>query len=89
MTIWKYLLTTKRRQDLYLPEGASILAVQVQGDDIALWALVAPGGRVSEKPRVFGVYPTGGEAPADAEGYLGTVQLAGGALVFHVFEVIG
>lgn len=82
MKIYKYPL----KPVLQIPEGAKILAVQLQFDSPKLWALVDP-----EKPLVdrhIKVFGTGHEIP-DGLKYIGTFQedsLAIGHFVWHVFE---
>lgn len=83
MTIWKYPLTAA--SGLRMPQGARLLAVQVQAEDVCLWALVDPEApMVTRTIRVFGTGHTVRLAPTDT--YIGTFQLSGGALVFHVFD---
>lgn len=71
----------------HLPSGARILSVQAQRGNPYVWALVDP-----TKPFVehfFEAVPTG-EAPSSPDlEFLGTVQLDGGGLVFHIFHRIG
>lgn len=82
--ILKFPLDVTDSQVIVMPEGAAILCVQAQHDNICLWALVTPN-RPREK-RVFRIHGTG--HPCDEEGnYIGTVQTADGAFVWHVFEV--
>ena len=83
-TIWKYPLDVADHQVLNIPAGAEILCVQVQNGQACLWALVnadAPPAR-----RGIFIHGTGHEVNRLAGKYIGTFQLMGGALVFHVFE---
>lgn len=83
-TIWKYSIATTDYQELTLPNGANILTVQVQGGIPCLWALVDPEEQNSRvKIRIFGT----GHVIEDQDElkYIGTYQLNGGGLVFHVF----
>ena len=84
MRIWKWPLTVTDRQTLPLPDGAEVLAVQVHGDTPHLWALVDEKAALAR--RVFATYGTGHRVPDCPGIYLGTYQIHGGALVFHVFE---
>lgn len=80
---WKYPLSITDRQIVSMPQGAQILTVQVQHDTPCLWALVN-----SENPlqaRGIQIFGTGHPA-SNAGEYIGTFQVAGGSLVFHVFE---
>jgi len=86
-TIWKYPLTIDDVQYLDLSESAQVLSVQMQGEALCLWALVdlEDTRRVRHRIRIYGT----GHAVDDASGlFLGTVQLRGGALVLHVFDVV-
>jgi hypothetical protein len=81
-TIFKYPLTTDA-PFVVTPVGAQILCVQVQRGTPCLWALVERDAPLER--RHFMIYGTG--HPHDGGGvYVGTYQLEGGALVFHVFE---
>lgn len=86
-TIWKYTLTPPPVR-LTMPQGAQILAVQEQHGQACLWAMVDSAAPLVE--REFEVYSTGHEIPALDAGeervHVGTFQLEGGMLVFHVFE---
>ena len=85
MRIWKWTLTVTDMQSLPIPEGAKLLAVQMQGDVPQLWALVDEKARIVH--RKFATYGTGNPMPdGDPGQYVGTYQICGGALVFHVFE---
>lgn len=83
MTIWKYILEIADYQELTLPKGYEILCVQTQDDQVCLWAHVNPEARPVRVPIL--ICGTGNPAPLTAEGYLGTCQTRGGALVWHVF----
>lgn len=84
--IYKYPLKMQGLQNLQLPEGAEILTVQPQHDQVCLWALVAP----ENEPASRTVWIIGTGHPIEATDHLGryvaTFQLHGGELVFHVFE---
>lgn len=81
--IFKYPLQTIDAQTVHLPRGAMSLCVQVQAGP-CVWALV--DDTQPTEPRIVRVIGTGHPIPdADKLGYVGTYQLHGGALVFHVF----
>lgn len=83
-TIWKYRLEPGTTE-LQIPGGAQILTVQEQFNGPCVWALVDP---TREKETVrFHVYGTGHliNVPTEKLYYIGTFQLLGGDLVFHVF----
>jgi len=82
--IWKYPLEPDQAS-IYLPVGAEILCVQVQGSEPCLWALVDPATSDKET-RHIGIYGTGHRIEGDPGRYIGTFQLNGGTLVFHVFD---
>lgn len=84
-TIWKYPLPVIDRFDLPLPTGATSLTVQMQRGEPCLWALVNPHAPTTI--RQFVICGTGNSVPFDAGNYIGTFQMEGGALVFHLFEV--
>lgn len=82
-TIFKYALKVgETTHDM--PEGATILSVQLQHDCITLWALVVEGRPLAQ--RKFSVFGTGHKVPygTGTKDFLGTVQV--GPLVWHVFE---
>lgn len=90
-TVWKFKLQLSDVQNVEMPTNAQILCVQVQpwegGEDVCLWALVDP-----EQPlttRKILIVGTGHDREDLAQPflhYIGTFQVAGGRLVFHVFE---
>lgn len=85
MQIWKYPLLTQDEQVVTIPEGAITMTVQVQRGTPCLWAMVAPGA--DPEDRTIYTRGTGHDVGKDPDTlvYLGTYQLDGGALVFHVF----
>lgn len=88
-TVWKYVLLPGQ-STLAMPVGARILSVQAQRDDVCLWALVDRDTTIDEI-RYFEAYPTGEPVPAPPGGkrvHRGTALMEGGALVFHVFELV-
>lgn len=87
MTIWKFPVQPSEHYVVEMPRGARLLSVQTQGGEPALWALCNP-----QSPRVkrsFSVFGTGHDATAvELLGmkYVGTFQIGGGTLVFHLFD---
>jgi hypothetical protein len=82
--IFKYPLKVEDIQMVEMPEGAAVLTIQTQGEIPCLWAKVDPSAPIIK--RCFITYGTGhpvNDGPADH--YVGTYQLRGGKLVFHVF----
>lgn len=88
--IYKFELETTDNQTIKMPIGAEILTVQTQNEVPYLWALVDP--TESGEKRYIEVFGTGHEVHYDigiSRKYIGTYQLHGGSLVFHVFESTG
>ncbi len=84
ISIYKYELAKVDEQRVALPHTAKILCVQVQRGIPCAWAEVDTAFQVSE--RIFYTYGTGHPIPEDRmQTYVGTYQLEGGALVFHVY----
>ena len=81
--IWKYPLELFDRQSLSMPAGAQPLSVQVQDGALFLWAYVDPS-RAAD-PRQVRIIGTGRPIEYNPGRYVGTVQMEGGALVWHVF----
>lgn len=89
LTIYKYPLQIADVQTVMVPEDAEPLSVQLQGDVLCLWMLVDP--EAAALPRTIHIRGTG--HPIEGVGehgligdYVGTVQMAGGLLVWHVFD---
>jgi len=74
-----------------MAKGATLLSVQMQNNLITVWALV--DNPAAESMRHIMVLGTGWEvedvesSTIIASRFLGTVQLMGGARVFHVFDI--
>ena len=84
-SIWKFPLQVMDSQEIEMPSHAQVLTVQVQGEQPCLWAIVTPyAPKVTRTVRIYG---TGHPAPDDLSraDYVGTFQLMGGGLIFHVF----
>ena len=64
--------------------GAQVLCVQVQNATPCIWALVDIEAK--KTLRTFATYGTGHQHESIPGRYVGTYQLEGGALVFHVFD---
>lgn len=82
LRIWKYPVGVDEF-DLEMPEGAQILATQMQIDTAQMWALVDP-----EKPletRHFVTIGTGHPIRYANLSYIGTFQADW--LVIHLFEI--
>lgn len=82
--IFKYPLEVTDEQVVVMPAGAVILCVQLQGPTPCLWAIVNPDApKTKRRIDTYGTGKTLAEAPGY---YIGTYQLHGGGLVFHVFD---
>jgi hypothetical protein len=85
--IFKYEFAISDNVEIPMPRGAELLTVQVQRGIPCLWARVdTTEPRTSRRFRIFG---TGHEMPSyDAWNgqYVGTFQMEGGALVWHLYE---
>jgi len=79
-TIWKYPLA-HGYQEVVMPEGATLLHVALQGDQITLWAEVTPEQPTQEV--YIHVIGTDHVVLSGAD-YIGTVQQ--GRFVWHVYE---
>jgi hypothetical protein len=83
--IFKYPAPIGDSLVLEMPRRAKVLTVQLQHGLPQIWALVEDDG--SAVPRAFRWFGTGHTVERTAGSYVGTVQLEGGALVFHLFEM--
>lgn len=84
MTIWKFELPLVGDIKLKMPVDADLLCVQLQRGNPCLWIECDP-----ESPRVhrnFQWVGTGHETSRIGI-YVGTVQLAGGDLVLHLYDL--
>lgn len=87
MKIFKYPLALQDRQVIYLPEGAPILTVQEQRNELCLW--VGVPDNIEEHPlqaRAFNIYGTGHTLREKPQTYIGTAQTQDSTFVWHVFE---
>ncbi len=84
-TVWKYEIALTDRQSISMPHSAEVLCAQMQYNRACIWALVDPQDARTE--RDFIILGTGHNAAPESLGrYIGTWQLADGALVYHLFE---
>lgn len=83
--IFKYVIPVTDHHILHLPEGAKILSVANQHDNIVMYALVDP--EKTAKRLDIRVCGTGHALDNRIEQmtFIGTVSLHGGRLMFHVF----
>jgi hypothetical protein len=84
--IWKFNIKPDRFE-LQLPIGAIVLTVQTQNGIPYIWAVCNPIAEMEN--RVFLLLGTGCNNPEIQHcKYIGTFQMEGGMLVFHLFEVL-
>lgn len=84
MKIFKYPLEILDERYVLMPDGAEIISAQVQHGTLCLWAIVEDGRQKSR--RLIEIFGTGHAIPNADRRFIGTVQMAGVALVWHVFE---
>lgn len=86
-TVWKFPLPFPGPDvfEIAMPAGADILTVQVQHGEPRVWALVQDD--VPMLPRRLRIAGTGHPIDETILRYVGTFQVAGGSLIFHLFEV--
>ena len=82
--IWKFPLTCADKGIIAMPKGAKVLCVQTQLDEPQIWAVCNIGAE--KEDRTFAIYGTGHVHESIGGEYVGTFQMRGGSLVFHVFE---
>lgn len=85
-TIWKFELSGDHVQQVEMPDGAAIVCLQLQGGSPCIWAMVNP--EANRVKRTFEIFGTGHPVPEATRMYVGTYQIYGGSLVFHVFELL-
>jgi hypothetical protein len=84
-TIYKYPVVVDDEFSVDLPDGAQILSVDTQQGEPMMWAMVDPTAPKSK--RAFRVIGTGHPIDdADHLSFVGTFQVRGGSLIFHLFE---
>ena len=85
-TIYKYPLSIKDEIKVRMPHNAQVLTIQVQHDVPCIWAMVDTAAeKVTRKFAVRGTGHDCQDMPANA--FVGTFQMHGGALVFHLFDL--
>ncbi len=85
--VYKYPVKIDDIQSIDLPQGAQILSVQVQDGNPYIWACVNPSEE--SEPRRFRLYGTGHIIECEnLLRFIGTFQLFGGRLVYHLFEEV-
>ena len=84
-TIWKFNLEITDEQVLEMPVGSRLLKVDMQQEVPCLWAAVNP--EAQKQPVKIRVIGTGHQIPDYKYlTHIDTFQMAGGSLVWHVFQ---
>ena len=89
-TIYRYQLAVEDYPEVLMPQGAHILSVAASRSGnpglVDLWALVNTDQPLA--PRKFQVIGTGNPITdhPHPDDFIATVAIAGGALIWHVFE---
>jgi hypothetical protein len=83
--IWKFPFEITDDFEIFMPKGAQLLSVAMQGDVPCIWAIVDPAA--PKEMRKFHLSGTGHELDEQYTKalYVGSFQMKGGALVFHLF----
>lgn len=82
-TIWKYKIMPHSQFSIEMPEGSRTLDVQMQGVEPVIWVLVDPDA--PNRPCQYKVVGTGHPIEPEGWDYIGTFQMYGGGLVWHLF----
>jgi hypothetical protein len=87
--IWKFpIQRMEREQKIEVPKGSKILTMQLQHNEPCVWVMVDPDVKEKEALKIM-TFATGNRIDKERPAfliYIGTYQLYGGSLVFHVFE---
>lgn len=88
LTIYKYTFPFTDEVIITMPRGAKVLSFGNQNEKPALWALVDPTEEMVN--HLFRFAGTGHPIayPPEALSFVGTAHFAGGAIVFHLFEIL-
>ena len=85
-TVFKYCIPIDDEFTLEMPMDAEILAFQVQHEVPCIWAKVDT--RRQSETISFKMFGTGHPMEdTDTLKYIGTAQMSGGSLVWHLFKV--
>lgn len=85
ITVYKYPVQMQAEFTVNLPRGAEFLSVQEQNGEPQMWLRVDTSRELAKQ--VFSIVGTGHPIATELARlpYLGTFQLGGGSLVFHLF----
>ncbi len=85
--IFKYPIQVGDHVSINLPVGAKLLSFQCQGEQPCLWALVDPEAPLEARQFRFAGTGHSIEEPSEDLQFVGTAQMMGGSLVWHLFEI--
>jgi len=86
--IYKYKLDITDNQILRIPQGGEILSCQMQQDDMNLWVKIDDSAiEVDRHIKIIGTGHPIDERYRKQLVFIDTVQMSGGSLVWHVFEI--
>lgn len=87
LSVYKYPIRPNDIVELDLPSGAELLKVADQKGTVCMWALVDPS--MPTERRKFRMAGTGHPIlePAEYLVHVDSWLMAGGSLVFHLFEI--
>jgi hypothetical protein len=86
-TIWKFSIEVTDEQTIRVPKGSRALTAQMQGNQLCLWVMLDTDNADRGVNMPVYIHGTGHSVLPEAYHgrYLSTVQMDGGALIFHVF----
>jgi hypothetical protein len=84
MRIWKYPFLIEDQFSLEMPDDAKVIDAFMQGDMPCLWAIVDEDA--PKTTRQFRLVGTGHSFSEDGLKHLATFPMAGGELIWHLFE---
>lgn len=87
LRIFKYVFNPEPDPEILLPEGAQILSVKEQNEEVVLYALVDPDKLINwRKFKIIGTGHPIMDGDLDDYDFIDTVKLHKGKLMFHVFK---
>lgn len=84
--VWKYNINPDDYTSLEIPKDANVLSVGEQFGNVCIWVMVDPSK--NKETRKFRLAGTGHPINELYLSFVGTVQLDGGSMVFHLFEIL-
>lgn len=87
LKIWKYEMIVDDYQNFEIPKNGKVLSFQVQHGVPCIWVLVDPS-----QPKVTRYFKMAGTGHPISESietmdFIGTLQMSGGVLIWHLFEL--